>query len=70
MARDCPEGLPEKAPGVNLVTPEVTVAVVTRAQLVQNQETIISEHKPERHWQKLKEESAHVTKELQKIKPL
>ena len=70
MARDCPEGLPEKAPVVNLVTQEATAAAVTRAQLVPNQEAIISEHKPEKHWQKLKEESAQVTRELQKFKPL
>ena len=70
MARDCPEGLPEKAPRVNLVTPEVTMAAITRAQLVSNQEAIISDHKREKHWQKLKEQSAQVTRELQKIKPL
>ena len=68
MAWDCPEEMPKKAPGVNFISPEV--AALTRAQISQNTPIVAPNHKPERHWQKLKEESVHITKELQKIKPL
>ena len=49
MARDCPEGIPEKAPGVNFVNPDVNVVAITRAQRDKDKQTATSDHKPEGH---------------------
>ena len=67
MAQDFREGMPKKSLGMNFVNPEV--AAINKAQIGQNKVTK-PEHKLERDWKTVKEESAHTTKELQKIKPL
>ena len=68
MAQGCTKEILDKAPGVNFINPKV--AVIARVQSNQVTRKTIPDREPRTMWRNLKNEIAHITRELQKFKPL